>query len=134
MRYNVLPNQTTGVVPGKIRLLSIATGSFTAIGGSLVIGIPFLIPPIILVFGAIAQPYFRVVGKWFIGLGAVLLSAEVMVLAAVIPESVRLLRLYHDRNFVATLSFSIVSVLLVAWLDLALIIYARQLEETPPTT
>ena len=123
--------QFTGIVPAKVRLLSTVTGCFTAIGGSLLLGLFFSIPPIILVVGAIAQPYIRFVGKWLIVLGATLLSLEVIVLATAIPEGVRLLRLYHDQNFLATLSFSVVSVLLVGWCDVALIIDARAREHTP---
>jgi chromate transport protein ChrA len=126
LRINSPTSQSTEIVPAKIRLLSIATGCFTAIAGSLVVGLLFSIPPIILVLGAIVQPYLSVVGKWLIGVGAVLLSLEVMVLVVVIPEGIRLLRLYHDRNFLGTLSFSIASVLLVTWCDVVLIIEARR--------
>ena len=131
MRINSPAGQSAEIVPAKIRLLSIATGCFTAIGGSLVVGVLFSIPPIILILGAIAQPYLRVIGRWLIGVGAVLLSLEVLVFVVVIPEGIRLLRLYHDRNFVGTLSFSIASVLLVAWCDVALIVDARRLSQTP---
>ena len=131
MQNNPRMGEFAGIVPAKIRLLSIATGCLTAIGGSIILGLFFSIPPIILVLGAVAQPYIRVVGKWLIGLGATLLSLEVMALVAVIPEGVWLLRLYHDRNFLATLSFSIASVLLVAWCDVALIIEARRPSRSP---
>jgi hypothetical protein len=126
LRINSPTGQSPEILPAKIRLLSIATGCFIAIAGSLIVGLLFSIPPIILVLGAIAQPYLRVAGKWLIGVGAVLLSLEVMVLMVVIPEGIRLLRLYHDRNFLGTLTFSIASVLLVTWCDVALIIEARR--------
>lgn len=131
LRRNVLQansstSQSTKIVPVKIRLLSTVTGCFTAIAGSLAFGLLFSIPPIILVLGAVSQPYLRVAGKWLIRVGAVLLTLEVMVLLVVIPEGIRLLRLYHDRNFLGTLSVSIASVLLVTWCDVALITEARR--------
>lgn len=126
MQANSSTSQSTKIVPVKIRLLSTVTGCFTAIAGSLAFGLLFSIPPIILVLGAVSQPYLRVAGKWLIRVGAVLLTLEVMVLLVVIPEGIRLLRLYHDRNFLGTLSVSIASVLLVTWCDVALITEARR--------
>jgi hypothetical protein len=131
LRIDAPPRYIPEIVPGKIRLLSVVTGCFTAIAGSLVLGLFFSIPPIILVLGSITQPHLRVVGKWLIGVGAVLLSLEVMVLVVVIPEGVRLLRLYHDRGILGTISFSVLSVVLVTWCDVVLVIDARRPRQTP---
>ena len=97
------------------------TGSFTAIGGSLILGWLFSISPIILIFGAITQPYTRYVGKLMVALGAVMLTSEVVILAFAIPSGIRLLQTYHDRYFLAILSFSMVSVSRVTWCDIVLV-------------
>jgi hypothetical protein len=131
LQIDAPPRYIPEIVPSKIRLLSVVTGCFTAIAGSLVLGILFSIPPIILVLGAIVQPNLRSVGKWFMAIGATLLSLEAMVLVVSILASIKLLHLYHDRHFLGAFSFSIISVLLVAWCDVALIIDARRPRQTP---
>jgi hypothetical protein len=131
LRIDESPQRIPEIVPGRIRLLSVVTGCFTAIAGSLVVGLFFSIPPIILALGVIVQPNLRSVGKWFMAIGATLLSLEAMVLVVSIPASIKLLHLYHDRHFLGAFSFSIISVLLVAWCDVALIIDARRTRQTP---
>jgi len=126
LQIDELLGYTPEIVPARIRLLSVVTGCFTAVAGSLVFGPFYSIPPIILVFGVIVQPYLRAAGKWFIAIGATFLSLEVTVWGLAIPDGFKLLHLYHDRNFLAVFSSSIISVLLVTWCDVALIIDARK--------
>ena len=128
MRTDTRLDETAELVPGKILLLSVLTGCFTAIGGSLVIGLFFSISPVILVLGAIIQPYFRYAGKLVMGLGAVLLTSQTVILVFAVPAGIRLLHKYHDRGLVATTGFSILSVLLVTWCDIALVSTALKMQ------
>jgi hypothetical protein len=130
LRIDEPPRSIPEIVPGMVRLLSVVTGCFTAVAGCLVVGLFFSIPPIILVLGGIVQPYLRAAGKWFMAIGATLLSLEVIVLVPAIPDGIKLLHLHHDRNFLAAFLFSIISVLLVALCDVALVIDARQPRQT----
>jgi hypothetical protein len=122
LRTNAPLDQTTELVSFKVRLLSVATGCFTAIAGSLVFGPAFLIYPIFLVAGAIIQARWRSLGRGLMLSGALLLSAVATFCAAAILEGVRTLRRYHDLNVLVVLSVMLVSVLLVCWCDMELVI------------
>jgi hypothetical protein len=114
--------QTTEIVPSKVRLLSVATGCFTAIAGSLLMGPLFSIWPVILILGAIIQPHRRHLGRGLMLSGALFLSAWATLFVVGVLDGIRQLRQYHDLNFLAVLSSMLVSVLLVSWCDVALVI------------
>jgi hypothetical protein len=115
------PDLSAELVPHNVRLLSIVTGCFTAIAGSLLTGVFFSIYPGILALGAAAQPRWRRLGRGLMLAGALLLTSEVALFCLAIPESIRTMRVYQDRNSIAILSFLVVSVLLVGWCDAVLV-------------
>ena len=116
------PGQATEIVPSKVRLLSVATGCLTAIAGSLFMGPLFSIWPVILILGAIIQPYRRHLGRGLMLSGALFLSAWATLFVVDVLHGIRQWRLYHDLNSLAVLSTMLASVLLVSWCDVALVI------------
>jgi hypothetical protein len=122
LRIDVAPDEATEIVPCKVRLLSIATGFFTAIAGSLLMGPFFSIWPAILVLGAIVQPYWRHFGRGLMLSGALFLSAWATLFVVGVLHGIRQLRHYHDLNSRGVLSSMLASVILVSWCDVALVI------------
>jgi hypothetical protein len=122
LRIDVAPDEATEIVPRKVRLLSIATGFFTAIAGSLLMGPLFSIWPAILVLGAIVQPYWRHLGRGLMLSGALFLNAWATFFVVGVLHGIRQLRQYHDLNSVAVLSSMLASVILVSWCDVTLVI------------
>jgi hypothetical protein len=108
-------SQKSPSVSIKTRLLVIVTGCFTALAGSLAVGVMFSIYPGVMVVGAILQPRFRILGRGLMLGGALLLSAWV------IPYGV-LLALDLTIGELRVFGFALGSVLLVAVCDVVLVI------------
>jgi hypothetical protein len=116
------PEQRARVLPAWMRLLAILAGCSSGLSGSLVFGIVFLFVPIILILGAIIQPYMPRLGRWVCSVGAVLVSVYVGVflapqafgLASMLPE-------YHTLHDLAVLFLFVFSIALVVWADVALV-------------
>ena len=122
MRIEVGPHEATEIVASKIRLLSITTGCFTAIAGSLLMGPLFSIWPAILILGAIVQPYRHHLGRGLMLSGALFLSAWATLFVVGVLHGIWQLRRYHDLNSLGVLSFMLASVIVVSWCDVALVI------------
>jgi glucan phosphoethanolaminetransferase (alkaline phosphatase superfamily) len=91
--------------------------------GFLAFGTVFCFVPIVLILGAIIQPYSPRLGRWVFAIGAVVVSFYVGVF--LVPQalgSISMVRQYHSRHDLALLSLYFVSIMLVAWVDLALVI------------
>jgi hypothetical protein len=81
-----------------------------------------------MIVGAIAQPRFHRFGFWLMLVGALLLSLWVLPIGvAVLFDSFRMLRLYHDFNAVSVTSLWAGSFFLLVWCDAALMIESRKL-------
>jgi hypothetical protein len=122
MRIDASENQATGIISYKVRLLSVVSGCFTGIAGSFGFGPLFLIYPVLLIAGAIIQPRRRILGRGLMLSGAVLLIPVTVFFASAIVDGARMLRGYHDLNFLGVLSAMVVSVLLACWCDVQLVI------------
>lgn len=109
-------SQESPIVAIKTRLLVIVTGCFTALAGSLAVGVMFSIYPGVMVVGAILQPRFRKLGRGLMLAGALLLSAWVL------PYGV--LTVFSGLTIREPLlfGFALASVLLVAICDVVLVI------------
>ena len=105
------------VVSGKIRWLAVLTGGFTAVAGSLGFTWGSAIVPAILIVGAIVQPRFPRAGRLLMCAGALSLSFWVLCFGIFIfPEDP-----FPFTNRSGALVFNLVSVLLVALCDVALV-------------
>jgi hypothetical protein len=107
-------SQKSPIVSIKARSLVIATGCFTALAGSLALGVMFSLFPGVMVVGALLQPRFRNLGRGLMLAGALLLSAWVL------PYGV--LILFQGIGRTDVMIFTAGSVLLVAVCDVALVV------------
>jgi hypothetical protein len=120
-------NYTTRAVPRKVRWLAIAAGCFSGVAGFLLYGLLFLFVPAILILGAILQPHSPRLGRWFLSVGALLLSVYVgLFLAPQAVGAIMGLPLDHTFHDWTVASVLLVSVVLVAWSDVALILEAKR--------
>lgn len=123
---------TRQIFPMRIRWVSIAAGCFAGVAGSLVFGWLFALVSSALVLGAIIQPYFHRSGKWLMWLGAFILTFYVgLFLAPQMLGAIRTLPQYHDQNAIAFLCLSLMSIILLAWCDVALVIEDRKARRAP---
>jgi hypothetical protein len=127
MRRNILKidsprNRLFEIVPFKMRLLSVVTGCFTAIAGSLLMGPLFAIWPAILILGALVQSKWRHLGRGLMLSGALLLSSWEILFGLAVPQETRTFLQYHDLNSLGVLSLLLASVLLAGWCDVMLVI------------
>jgi hypothetical protein len=105
---------------GKLRLLAILAGCFSAIFGAPAFGAIFLI------LGAAIQPRAQAPGKWLMWLGALLLSTTVLGFGpGVVFEGIRAQLQSHDNIKQAVddwlfLSTFLAATVLVLWCDVAL--------------
>jgi hypothetical protein len=129
-------SQVSAIISWKVRLLSAITGFFLAIGGSLIMGIFSSIGPILLIVGAIIQVNWHSLGRGLMLSGALLMSVNAVLFAFAIANGFRTLGRYHDIGIVAVLLYMVVSLILVAWCDVALAmseIRMRHSEKTKPS-
>jgi hypothetical protein len=68
--------------PGWLRLPAILAGGLSGLAGFLVFGIVFCFVPIVLILGAIIQPYAPHLGRWVLLVGAMLVSVYVALFLA----------------------------------------------------
>jgi len=117
---NTTGKANSEAIPAKLRWLAIAAGLVCPVclaPMGLLFGI-WLIP---LILGAIIQPYSPRPGRLLMWFGAVVLSPWVFYLSGgVAMDTARNLGRYHDAMSVLFLVGSIVSVVLIAWCDIAL--------------
>lgn len=116
----------THIVPSGIRALAILAGCLSGFTGFLSFGIAFLFVPVVLILGAVVQPYVPRLGGWIVATGAVILS----VYAGMFPVpqafgAISTLPLYHAPHDVGVLCLLVFSVALVVWVDVALLIDRR---------
>jgi hypothetical protein len=114
------------VVSTETRLLAIVTGCFTALVGSMALGVMFSMYPGVMVVGALLQPRFRILGRGLMLAGALLLSAWVL------PYGVSIL--FQGIGRPDVMIFTVASVLLVAVCDVALVVEEVRIRRraTPP--
>jgi glucan phosphoethanolaminetransferase (alkaline phosphatase superfamily) len=109
-------------LPGWLRLLAILAGGLSGFGGFLVFGIVFCFVPVVLILGAIIQPYVPRLGRWVFSVGAMLVTVYVVLF--LVPQAfgaITMLRHYHEPHDLAVLSLFVLSTALVIWLDAALV-------------
>jgi hypothetical protein len=117
-------SQTDEVVAIRTRWLAVVTGCFTAVAGTFVGGLFFLIPSF-LILGAVVQPRSPRSGRWLMWLGAFLLSLMTLPLASVLlSESIPTLRVHYDYGELTLVSLCAMSVFLVIWCDVELVVDA----------
>ncbi len=131
MQSSKSPNQPSEILPLKMRLLCIATGSISGLAGMLLFGPLFWLFPSLLILGAVAQPYLLRAGRWIVAIGALILSIYTFLfIAPQILGAVQMMRTIHDPGFLALLSLFLASIILVVWSDAALVLDAKRLQHT----
>jgi hypothetical protein len=112
------------IISSRIRWLAVATGGFTAVAGSLGFTWGFAIVPSFLIVGAVVQPRFPRAGRVLMCAGALALSFWALSCCVVIlPES-------RFTNRPDAIALSLISVLLVAWCDVAIVIEEVKIRRT----
>jgi hypothetical protein len=122
LQINSPEAQRADIFPNGIRLLAILAGCLSGFAGFLVFGIVFCFVPVVLILGAIIQPYVPRLGRWVFSIGAMLVSVYVALF--VVPQAfgaITMLPDYHEPHDVAVLSLFVLSIALVVWLDVALV-------------
>ena len=85
-------------------------------------GIVFCFVPVVLILGAIIQPYVPRLGRWVFAIGAMLVSMYVALF--LVPQAfgaITMLPHYHEPHDLADLCRFVLSIALVVWLDVALV-------------
>jgi hypothetical protein len=119
-------SHTTVVMPSGTRWLVIGAGCFCGLVGFLHYGWFFVFVPIILIFGAVVQPWFNRLGRWLLALGAFIVTIYGMFFAVPAVELIGRLPLHHSLEEVVFLLLFLVTVLLIVWCDVALIMEERK--------
>ena len=119
-------SHTSIVSPLGTRWLVIGAGCFYGLVGFLHYGWFFVFVPIILVFGAVVQPWFSRLGRWLLALGAFIVTIYGLLFAAPAVELIGRLPLHHSLEEVVSLLLFLVTVLLIVWCDVALIMEERK--------
>ena len=122
---------TAEIVPSKVRWLAIATGCISGISGSLLFGPLFFLFPSIQILGAIIQPYSPRSGRFLLSFGAFFLSFYTFLFLG--PQAFGALSMWRsivDLNGIALLVLLLVSLITVAWCDVALIVDAKRLKRS----
>lgn len=107
-------------------MLAVLAGCLSGFAGFLVFGIVFLFVPLILILGAIIQPFVPRLGRWVFGVGAMLVTVYVGVF--LVPQALGTMsRLAQDHAplDVALLFLFVLSITLVFWVDVALVMDER---------
>jgi hypothetical protein len=120
-KYRHKLKQPDSTIPIATRLLAVITGLFTGCFFFLGFGYQYLIFPMILIFGAVVQAYWRTGGKWIMGFGAWQLSYVAASLGRWIPGLIRNALIYIEAAPILVTLLVITSVLLVALCDVALV-------------
>lgn len=123
MERRALSNRN--VISNRRRWLALTTGLVFAFVGFLHYGSLFLILPLILIIGAIAQPRFRRVGRWMLAIGASVLTYGATFLAVPAIILIRELPVHHSNEELIFLLLCLATVTLVIWCDVELVIDAR---------
>jgi len=126
MQINKPPEHTARVLPAWMRLLAILAGCLSGLSGFLVFGIAFLFVPLVLILGAIIQPYVPRLGRWVCSVGAVIVSAYAGIF--LVPQafgSIWALRYWHTPHDFGVLFLFVFSVGLVVWTDVVLVMNRR---------
>jgi hypothetical protein len=119
------------IFPVGLRLLAILAGCLSGFAGSLAFGRVFIFVSIVLILGAFVQPYVPRLGRWVFSIGAILLSVYVgLFLVPLALGSISMLREYHAPHDLALLFLFVISIALVAWVDLALVMNQRVRKST----
>ena len=114
------------IFPRGMRMLAVLAGCLSGFAGFLVFGIVFLFVPLILILGAIIQPFVPRLGRWVFGVGAMLVTVYVGVF--LVPQALGTMsRLARDHAplDVALLFLFVLSITLVFWVDVALVMDER---------
>lgn len=113
------------VISNRRRWLALITGLVFAFVGFFHYGPLFLILPLILIIGAIAQPRFRRVGRWMLAIGAGVLTYGTTFAAVPAIILIRELPVHHSNEELIFLVLCLATVMLVVWCDVELVIDAR---------
>jgi hypothetical protein len=110
-------------MPSRIGWLAILAGCVSGLSGSLVFGPFFAVAACgVLILGAFIQPHLPRAGRWILAVGAVISSFYVGVFVA--PQAAGMLwrlPLRHEINDIGLCSLFVLSTLLVAYFDFALV-------------
>ena len=134
---NDIQTRTSGgaAFPANTRWLSIAAGCFAGAVGALAFGWVFPAMALVLVCGAIAQPYTPRVGKWLVWVGAAILTVNVGLF--LLPQalgSMLVLARTPDTNLLLFFLADVVSVVLMVWCDVALVVEDRKTKAVSSAT
>lgn len=123
--------QIVKAFPDWLRWLAILTGCVTGLAGSLVYGVGFLLPPSVLVIGACIQPYLPPPGRWALLIGAMLTSVLAFLFLAPPVLGVFWGQPRHlDLRLLGLFSLFALSVVLVAWCDVAILSWMKGSERS----
>jgi hypothetical protein len=119
------------VLPDKLRVLSLAAGCISGLAGFFLFGIVFLVFPVLQILGAIIQPYSPRLGYWVLSAGVAILTASVGgFFGTQIFFIMRDIPHFHDPEILGVLFLFSLSLVLVVWVDVALIINERMRKKT----
>jgi hypothetical protein len=114
--------QRVRAFPTRLRLLAILAGCLSGFAGFLDFGIVFSSVPILLILGAMIQPYTPRLGRWVFAVGAMLVSVYAALF--LVPQTFGAITMpphYHEPHDLAVLFLFVSSTALVVWLDVALV-------------
>lgn len=126
MQRNELHNDGVRVLPSSLRVSTVLAGCIAGFADFLLFGVVFLCVPTPLILGAVIQPYVPRLGHWVLAIGALLVSAYVGVFLA--PQTfgvISTLPLYHAPRDIGMVLVFVLSIALVAWIDVALVMHQR---------
>jgi hypothetical protein len=116
------------IIPSRVRWLAIAAGCVSGTAGSLLFGPLFFLFASVQILGAIVQPHSPRSGRLLLSVGAFLLSFYTFLFLG--PQAFGAISMwssYIDFNHVTLFVLLLISLLSVAWCDVALIADARRL-------
>ncbi|HEV2488721.1 MAG TPA: hypothetical protein VGT03_02850 [Candidatus Acidoferrales bacterium] len=120
---------TGQVVPRRTRWLAIAAGCLSGLAGSLSFGPLMFAFSLLLILGAIVQPWWHRPGRWLLAFGAFIQTFYSFLF--VLPGAIFIIQsppLLQGDSLIALIALPLIptSVALVVWCDIALIVDARR--------
>jgi hypothetical protein len=112
-------------IPVNLRWLALAAGCSSGLVGSLLFGPAFLIFPSVQMLGAVVEAYSPRFGQVLLWIGACILTFYAgAFLAPQALGAISVLNVRNDLTHIALFVLLVVSLALLAWCDVALLLFA----------